>query len=68
MKLVADKSKRHFVCYIHFIGVDNISLGVTVNWHCPNIELHLPFCFIKVGWAAVYRWKDGVYKTWGKDK
>ncbi len=57
--------ERAFVCYIAFIGLDNISLGLHFNWRLPNIEIHLPFCFIRVGWQAIYLWSgtfwDGVY-------
>ncbi len=49
---------RQFVCYLHFIGLDNISLGVSLNWHLPNIEIHLPFCFIRVGWIVTYKRMD----------
>ena len=44
---------RKFVCFIHFIWI-NISLGITLDWYAPNIEVHLPFCFIKIGLAEKY--------------
>jgi hypothetical protein len=57
--------ERAFVCYIAFIGWDNISLGLHLNWRCPNVEVHLPFCFIRVGWQPLYLLEgtfwDGVY-------
>lgn len=40
---------RHFVAYYHFIGLDCISLGLHVCWRRPNIEIHLPFGFIRIG-------------------
>lgn len=43
---------RRFVCYIFFpIGWSNISLGVTIDFKAPNIEIHLPFCFLKLGYC-----------------
>jgi len=55
--------ERAFVCYIAFIGLDNISLGLHFNWRLPNIEIHLPFCFIRIGWQAIHFW-DGK-NPWG---
>ena len=65
MKFISSKKERKFICFIHFIGLDNISLGLSINWHCPNLEIHLPFCFIKIGWQCTYTWKDNVFKTYG---
>src|SRR5258705_72951 len=57
---------RQFVFFIHFMGMDNISLGLHFNWRCPNIEVHLPFCFIKIGWAATYIWeRHGPHRSFG---
>lgn len=54
---------RRFVAYIHIIP-PNISLGVTIDPMSPNIEIHLPFCFIKIGWAGIHY--NCYYKTYGK--
>lgn len=43
-------TKRRFVAYFHFVGWDCISLGLHVALSCPNIEIHLPFGFIRIGW------------------
>lgn len=44
--------RRRFVCYLWFVGWDCISLGLHVCWSQPNIEIHLPFCFIRFGWKV----------------
>lgn len=38
-----------FVAYFWFVGWDCISLGFHICLSKPNIELHLPFGFIKIG-------------------
>lgn len=45
---------RRFVCYVHVLGVEHISFGIHIHLTSPNIELHLPFCFIRIGWQGVY--------------
>lgn len=37
--------------YFHFVGWENISLGIHVNLRMPNVELHLPFGFIRAGFV-----------------
>lgn len=41
---------RKFVMHYWFVGWDCISLGAHVSLRDPNIEIHLPFGFIRVGW------------------
>ena len=43
---------RRFVCYFHFVGWANISLGAHVNVIFPNVEIHLPFGFARIGWET----------------
>lgn len=43
---------RSFVAYFWFVGWDCLSLGVHFCWSCPNIEIHVPFGFIRVGWIG----------------
>jgi hypothetical protein len=45
--------QRKFVACFFLVGFDNISLGVSFNWYIPNIEIHLPFGFIKIGWDSL---------------
>lgn len=40
---------RQWIAYFHFVGWDCISLGVSVCFSAPNLELHLPFGFVRVG-------------------
>lgn len=48
--------QRVFCCYFHFVAWDCISLGGHISLACPNIEVHLPFGFIRIGWLM--RWRD----------
>lgn len=43
--------KRRFVAYLWFTGWSHISLGMHVCTSLPNIEIHLPFSFIRIGWV-----------------
>lgn len=36
--------------YVHFTGWSQLSFGVSVDVTLPNFEVHLPFCFIRMGW------------------
>jgi hypothetical protein len=40
---------QRWVALFHFVGWDCISLGFHVCVTAPNVELHLPFGFIRVG-------------------
>lgn len=42
--------KRQFIAYFWFVGWDCFSLGVHVCFSQPNIEIHVPFGFIRIGW------------------
>ena len=44
------KTRGPFRVQFHFIGWECISLGFHVCWSLPNIELHLPFGFVRIGW------------------
>jgi hypothetical protein len=46
--------KKNFVCYYHFVGWDCISFGGHICIGMPNIELHLPFGFIRIGWVRAF--------------
>ncbi len=43
--------RRRFVAYFYFVGWDCISLGAHVCPSLPNIEIHLPFGFVRIGWV-----------------
>lgn len=44
--------KNKFVCYYYFISWWAWSLGIHVDLSCPNMEIHLPFGFIRIGWEG----------------
>lgn len=43
---------KRFVAYFHFIGWDHIQLGFHICLSLPNIEVHVPFGFIRIGWVS----------------
>jgi len=43
-------TKRKFICYFWHTSFWHISLGFHIDLHLPNIEIHIPFGFIRVGW------------------
>ena len=45
---------KRFVCYFWFVRWDCISLGLHVSLARPNIEIHLPFGFVRIGWVDTY--------------
>jgi hypothetical protein len=45
-----------FVVYFHFIGWWHLALGVSLWLTGPNIEIHLPFGFVRVG--IPQRWRE----------
>jgi hypothetical protein len=45
--------KRQFVAYLFFVGWDCLSLGIHICFSIPNIEFHLPFCFVRIGWVKI---------------
>lgn len=42
-------SGERFVTYFWFVGWDCVSLGAHICVSKPNIEIHLPFGFIRIG-------------------
>jgi len=56
---------KQFVCYLHFVGFNNINFGISLDWLSPNLEIHLPFCFLRIGWQGITL--DATYlKSYGK--
>lgn len=47
---------KRFKIILHWQSWNEISLGISVDIKNPNVEIHLPFLFAKLGW--VYRKKD----------
>ena len=42
---------KKFVFYFYFVGWDCLSAGVHACVSLPNIEIHMPFGFIRIGWV-----------------
>ncbi len=64
--------KRKFVAYFWFNGWSNINLGISISLQCPNIEFHVPFGFIRIGWVETYfggdvHWVGDGPKAFGYD-
>lgn len=38
-----------YCCYFWFVGLDCLSLGLHICLSAPNVELHIPFGFIRIG-------------------
>ncbi len=64
--------KKRFVAYFYCNGAD-LSLGISLHFAKPNMEIHLPFGFIRIGWdeernspcmgeSLGYRF---LYRAWG---
>jgi len=53
-KPVSDAIERRFVAYFWFIGWEHWSLGlhVHIDRSRPNLEIHLPGGFIRIGWVS----------------
>lgn len=45
---------EQYCCYFHFVGWFAVSFGFHVDWAAPNVEVHLPFGFIRVGHVGKY--------------
>ena len=55
------KKDKVFCCFFWFVGWDCLSLGIHICLSKPNIEFHIPFGFIKIGFHEsnkdVSNWK-----------
>jgi hypothetical protein len=45
---------RRFVAKFHFNSWLHISLGLHVDLESPNVEIHVPFGFVRIGWEGIY--------------
>ena len=46
---------KQFIAYL-FIpphGFWHLNLGISIDFYSPNIEIHLPFGFIRIGWKIL---------------
>lgn len=44
--------RRKFVAYFHFVGWDCLEAGFHIALSEPNVELHVPFGFFRLGWQV----------------
>jgi hypothetical protein len=63
---VSRRSKRlslhwHFVSWLHW------SLGLSIDWVAPSLEVHLPFGFLAIGWEYVRDCADTGRWFWEPD-
>lgn len=47
---------RQFECSIRFVDWWQISCGITIDLRSPNLEIHLPLIFIKLGWSGLWHY------------
>ena len=48
------KGKRVFTAYFYFVEWHHFNLGLHIDFSLPNIEIHIPFGFIRIGWEKMY--------------
>ncbi len=53
-----NETRKQFVAYWFFVGWDCFSVGCHICFGLPNIEIHLPFGFIRIGWVKAFSVKD----------
>ena len=66
-----NKRPKKFVAYYYCNGC-SLSLGFSICFLTPNIEIHLPFGFIRIGWQDARVRSIGaelghrfLYRAWG---
>jgi len=68
-----DRRQKRFVAYYYCNGCC-LSLGVSICFQSPNVEIHLPFGFIRIGWSHDLPGDRGIgkqlghkflYRAWG---
>jgi hypothetical protein len=68
-----ERSGKTFKAFYHVTGWYPINFGINVDFQKPNMEIHIPFGFIRIGWDNMpRRFKDDdfednkfMYKTFG---
>lgn len=58
------RRRKYPTCHWHFVSWWQWSLGLTVDWLAPNLEVHLPFGFFRVGWEYVLNCVGGGRWEW----
>ena len=71
--------KQRFIALFWFVSWTSISVGININVWPINMEIHLPFGFIKIGWEeyepgvralneADVAWRAFNFLTWKRGK
>jgi len=55
---------RRFEAIFFFVHFTEISLGINIDLRSPNVCLHVPFGFFRVGWSGVWEGELDCY-AWG---
>ena len=62
----SDFHDRKFVAYFHYVGWCCLSFGFHVCLRSPNIEIHLPTGFIRIGMVRTGTIQEMfAVRTWG---
>lgn len=56
---------RKFVAYFHYLGPSHLSLGFHMHLTSPNVEIHVPFGYFRIGWKGTYKHPDPRIKSYG---
>lgn len=56
--------RKCFQAYFYHTSFAHLSLGAHLDLSLPNLEIHIPFGFIRIGWSEIYngapvRWHFG---------
>lgn len=73
------KQTRQFIAFFHFVSWAHFSLGIHIDFSSPNIEIHMPIGFIRLGWNKTSgripinhhstTWRDhGIVVTYNEEK
>lgn len=54
---------RYFECILYLQGLSEISLGINIGLRGPNVSIHLPFMFFRIGWMRVSCSRDWLAKN-----
>ncbi len=53
---------KKFKIKFHYNGIENINLGISINLLLPNMELHVPFGFFRIGMTTFYNKEKGIFE------
>jgi len=62
---MATITDRRFEAIFFFVHWTDVSLGVNIDLRSPNICIHVPFGFLRVGWSGVWVYDNYRTHAWG---